>query len=465
MLTYLQFMTRRFASGARSPGSLLARSSAAGQEGPLQRMLRNTLWLLGSKGSNSVLGVAQEVLIARALGVEHYGLLGVAITFVSVTNRLTAFRMNEFVVKFVSESEAEKRPERTAALVKLALLAEAAMSLPAFVLTLLLASLGARWFLRSPDSASLIVVYSFVILGNAVLESSQGILQVFGRFRRQSILATTGRLISLVAVAAAVGLSGRLWPILVALLVGNLATSALLLDAALREVRVRLGASWWRVPLGRLRNRRRAIWRFCLSTNVSSTLSLVTRDADLLWLGLLRGAAAAGHFKIASTLLSAAMLPIKSLVRTSYVELSHATARRAWPTVRSLLRRLTWIAGAYAAAVAGVLVLAGRQLIGLLYGEPFLPATAALHLLLIGAGFSAIFFWSRPALLALDRPGYALKVNGLVASLKLLAVYPVVTRYGIAGNAALLSALYLIGVSLSVRKVHSELSAREAGTA
>ena len=43
-----------------------------------------------------------------------------------------------------------------------------------------------------------------VILGNLVSETSRGILHVFGKFRRQSILAAAGKTITIVVTAVTV---------------------------------------------------------------------------------------------------------------------------------------------------------------------------------------------------------------------------------------------------------------------
>jgi O-antigen/teichoic acid export membrane protein len=125
-----------------------------------------------------------------------------------------------------------------------------------------------------------------------------------------------------------------------------------------------------------------------------------------------------------------------------------------------LLRRGTAIAAAYVLPAALLLGLAGTPFIRAGYGAPFAPAAAALAILLVGMGFANVLFWNRPALLALGRPDFPLKVNVGIVVLKIIGVLLVVPVYGYIGNAALLTALYLVGVSVCVWKVRLEVERR-----
>ena len=144
--------------------------------------------------------MVQGILIARALGVELYGVLGIVMTFVMVLNRLTAFRMNEFLIKFVTDALAAHREDTARAMIKVAMVAEAFASFLSFNIVLLLSAVGERFFVHLPKSQDLIVLYAFVILGNPLSETTSGIFHVFNKFRLQSVLTCVGRAVSLVAV-------------------------------------------------------------------------------------------------------------------------------------------------------------------------------------------------------------------------------------------------------------------------
>ncbi len=430
-----------------------------------RRILTNSAWLLGADTIGLVFGMAQGILVARTLGVEQYGVLGVVMTFVTVVNRLTSFRMNEFVVKYLSDALAARREDQAAAAIKLAMLVEASASVLAFGIVLLLAPLGASWFVRMAHAETLITAYAFVILGNLVSETATGILQVFKQFQLQSLVISIGRAVSLVAVTVAFVLQGGLWGILLAYLVSNLVSAALLLISALRETGRRLGAGWWRVSFTALNGRWRSAGSFVLSTNISATLSLITKESDLLWLGYFRNPAEVGYYKLAMSLATLILMPVSPLAQTFYPEIAREAALRRWLRFRSLLRKASFLTAVYIIPVGCLMGMASPRLIGFFYGDEFMPAAPALVILLVGLGFAHILIWNRPGLLALGRPDYLMKVNILIAVLKIIGVFALLPTFGYIGNAALLTVLYFVGVAICVWKIHSEVYRQERALA
>jgi O-antigen/teichoic acid export membrane protein len=427
-------------------------------------MVTNAGWLFSANGVNTILNFAQGVLVARALGVELYGVLGVVMTFVTVINHLTSFRMNEVVVKYVTDSLIQRQNEAAAAVLKASILVDAASSILAFVIMWRLAPLGARWFVKNPAALSLIYGYALVILANSVSESATGVLQAFNQFRQQAALSTLRQAVTLGGVLVAYRSGGGMWGILLAYLVGQFVHSGALVICALGEANRHIGSDWWRAPLGAMAGRRRSMAKFALSTNVSATLSLITKESDLLWLGYFRNAAEVGYYKLAISLASLVMMPVSPLVQTIYPEVTRELALHQWNRVRRLLRKGSLLTAVWVLPASVVLVGAGSFLIPLLYGTEFLPALPALAALLLGVGFAHLFFWSRPALLALGMADYPTRVNVAVAVLKVIAVLAFVPRYGYVGNAVILTGLYFFGVGLSARKVFCTLAERQVAT-
>jgi O-antigen/teichoic acid export membrane protein len=60
-------------------------------------------------------------------------------------------------------------------------------------------------------------------------------------------------------------------------------------------------------------------------------------------------------------------------------------------------------------------------------------------------------------LLALGRADYAFKVNLLLAAVKVVGIFVLIRSHGYVGAAILLAGIYLVGVSLAVAKVRSEV--------
>ena len=430
-----------------------------------RRALANSGWLLGANTLTAVCSLGQSVLLTRALGVRGYGTLTLIVTFVTVVNRLTSFRMNEFVIKYVTDARAAGADAEAAASIKLAMIVEAAASVVAFLAVLALAPIAGAVFIHDRGTAPLIAAYGLVVLGTVAAETSAGVLQVFNLFRLQSTLSVVGAVLLLGLVAAGylagAGVPGMVW----ATVIGNVASATMLTVAAIRTIHRRFGAGWWRVPLGNVRSRWRVPLRFAASTNASASLSLITRDADPLWLSLFRGTAEVGYYRLGLAIATYALIPVSQLAQAFYPEITRKAARREWSAFVQLLRQGSLLSAAYVLPLGVVLSLGSGWLIRTVYGTEFEPAAPVLVILFCGMGFSSVLFWNRPALLALGLAAYPLKVNAVLAVVKVIGVFVIIRNYGYIGTAALLTGLYLVGVTLAVRKVRSEIRARAAAPA
>jgi len=416
----------------------------------LRRVIKNSAYLFSATGLSAAISMVQGILTARLLGVANFGVLGAIIVFTSVINRFASFRMSELVVRYVGEFEEQGDQNRAAALFKGAAIAEMGASFIAFSLIWALAPLGARWLAKDPQTANWFVLYGWIVLANLIAESSTGLLQIFDRFRRLAWLQVAGSLVTLLFIVLATfnrsGLVGVLWAYILGKSVGALG----LTWAALREAGRRWGKDWWKTPLNLLHSKLGEISRFAISTNISASLSLINKDSELLWISFLRNPVETGYYKLALSLINLVQMPISPLPQTTYPELSRQIARGNWDGVRSLLRQGSLIAGGYTFLMAVGLGLLGQPLIRFLYTEPYLPAYPALVILLVGFFVANTFYWQRPALLAIGRAEFPAQVNFGLAILKIVGIFLFVPKYGYIANATLLSASYILGVSLSV---------------
>jgi O-antigen/teichoic acid export membrane protein len=422
----------------------------------IRRLLSNTGWLFGTNGLGVILGFFQGVLIARMLGVAGYGLLGLITTFVTMVNQLTSFRMSEFVIKYLTDALVNGRKENAATIVKFALITESVASALAFCIIFFLAPLGNLYFIRTPGAEQLILLYAVTIIGNLVFETTTGILQAFNCFQQQSLSLFWGRFIMLILIAIVFLLRGDIWGIMLANIAGSLSTSVLTLWFAFREIHQRLGNNWWRASLKNLSGQWKVIFNFSLSTNLSATLSLITKDSDLLWLGLLRNPIEVGYYKLATSLVGLVQMPVAPLSQVIYPEVAREKAVGNWIKFRQTLKKGTWLVLLYIIPTSMLLGLASPWLVTFFYGKEYVPAITPFLILLVGNGFAKALFWNRPALLAMGFPEYALKISFLLTVVRLVFYIALLPIYGYIGIAMLSSAAYIIGNIFLTQKVLKE---------
>jgi O-antigen/teichoic acid export membrane protein len=440
----------------------------------IRRIAANSGYLFSATGIAVLLGVVQNILAGRLLGVQGWGLLATIMLFTSVVNKFASFRMSELVIKYVGKFSEEKDQAGAAAVFKAAALAEIGASLVAFLLVIVLSPLASRYLAKDPTTTGWFMFYGLIILANLIAESSTGLLQIFNRYPQIAIANVVGSAATL-AITAAVfaafesgqadlvntpGMQSQAMPyVLAAYVIGKICGASTMTVQALRTASKNLGSAWWTAPVNRLKPDSRELVHFAVSTNISATLSLVNKDAEILWVSLFRSTTEAGYYKTALSLINLVSMPVSPLPQATYPELSRAVANKNWKSMGDTLKRSSLLAGSFTLGISVILALFGQQLILLLYNNPdFLPAYPALLILIPGFLVANTFFWNRIALLALGKPDFPTRLNLVLAGFKLLGILLLVPRFGYLANAALLSASYLIGVSIAAWKTRAVLS-------
>ncbi|MCD4671111.1 MAG: oligosaccharide flippase family protein [Anaerolineaceae bacterium] len=411
----------------------------------LQGVVRNTGYLFSSNTITMVLSMVQSVLAARLLGVAALGVLGTITVFASTVNRLFSFRMGDLVVKYFGGYLEEHDLQRAGSLIKVSLFVEMVSSLVAFFVLLFLAPIAAAIFAKDPSMTVWFRIYGVFILGSLIDETSVAVLQVTDRFRSQAVLNLVQSVMTAMIIGLAFLMNAGLPLVLFAYLTGKIVLGFGGVFLAFRSLRRVLGAGWWRQPMAKLPPWQE-LARFAVSTNLSTTINLVVRDSEQLWVAYFLSPLAAGYYKIALAVVNMVVMPITPFISTTYPKISGSVAVKNWKQLRNLLRRVTTISGVWTALSSVGLIVLGRWFIQFMYGAEYLPAHPILLVLLIGYGLANTCFWNRPLLLAFGKPMvpfYAMAVFGLI---KVALAFIVVPAWGAMGEAVLLSGYFVFSV-------------------
>ena len=428
----------------------------------IRRIVKNSGYLFSATGISAALSMLQSILAARLLGPATFGILGALTQFTSVLNRFASFRIDELVVRYVGLYEERGDHPRAAAIFKTAAALEISGSLLAFILIWFLAPLGAEFFVHDPQLADWFRIYGLIVLTNLIYESATGILQIFDRFQVIAFTTAAQSVVTLLLVVAAVIFNQGLTAVVLAYMGGKVLGSLVITGAALRTAGQVWGAGWWRTPLSLLKSERRSLLTFAFSTNLSSTISLIAKDSEVLWVSAFLGTTEAGYYKTAMAFTNLLQIPISPLPKATFPELAREIARKNWENVRYVLKQGSRLAAAYSLPVALGLILLGQPIIVLTYGTEYRPAYPAMILLLVGYTFTNIFYWNRVALLSLARPVFPTLVNFVGMVLKISLIFLLVTYYGYLAYAALLSGYYIFTVGIAAARVFVDLRARSA---
>ncbi len=434
----------------------------------LGRIVKNSGLLFTSNAISAVL----SILTANLLGVENFGVLGIIITFVSSVNRLFSFRMGDVVVRYFGEYIANSDFEKAGAVIKAAGLMEAVTSMTAYLILAITAPIAANFIAHDPSATPLFFIYGISILGMMTTETATGILQVGNHYRSQSVINLIQSLVTAAVLVYAFVTHDGILVVLVAYLAGKLVAGVGPIWMALVRLNEMVGKSWWKSSLKSLPPFKE-LAKFAISTNLSGTINMIVRDSEVLWIGWLFNSQVAGYYKTALAVINLMIMPINPFISTTYPEIIKAITQKTWASLKTLLRRVSLIAGGWTIAVSVFLVLFGKQIfftpwipwkgqLHAIYKPEFLPALPILIILVAGYGVANSLYWNRSLLLAFGMPDYPLKIAFWATLVKVILTVTIVPILGYRWEAVLLSLYLAITVGLmAVRGLKSIKLAEE----
>jgi O-antigen/teichoic acid export membrane protein len=425
----------------------------------LQKILANSGYLLSSNVLSMGLSVIQSILAGRLLGVAGLGVVGTITAFASTLNRLFSFRMNELVVKYFGEARSHNQPERAAAVVKMAALGETTSAVLSFLILILIAPIAAAKLADDPATAPLFILYGSMVLANFATETSTGVLQATNRFRNYAVVNLVSSIMTASIIVWAFftqrGMMEIVWAYLIGKFVLGLGTAAL----GFHEMNRAIGKGWWKTSFSHLPPFKE-LFGFAFSSNISSTIIMLVRDNEALWIAFFLSPLEVGYAKVALAIINLVQIPITPFISTTYPEINQAVIRRDWALLRRMLKRVTLISGTWTGACALGLIVLGRWLLSF-YGVEFQPAYVPMLIFLIGLGFANILFWNRPLLLSLGMPLIPYRITLYAGLAKVALAFLLVPRFGLNSEAFLLSAFFVISVGLIVWRGLREVNQRE----
>lgn len=438
-----------------------------GKDVVLKKVVGNSAYLFGSQAVSAVI----SILTANLLGVASFGELGVVISFVTNINRLLSFRMADFVVRYMGGFLAEGKRDKASAVLKAAALTELSTSIIAYLVLAAISGWGASNFAKDPATRPLFMIYGFAILGNVMAETATGALYVTGHFKSKALLNLFESLLIAGLFLAVFLNQGGIFAVMLVYLVGKMVLGIGPVLLALYWLPKSLGKSWWRTPIRGNLPERKPMIRFALSSNFSSTVTILARDSEVLWVSYFFDTTVAGYFKVALAVINLVVMPITPFISTTFPEITRNVAKKQWSRLKQLLTRVTVISGVWTGAVAAGLLLLGRQLLFspwnlfgreiYIYKEAYGPAYSVLLVLMVGYGVANVFFWNRSLLLAFGMAEFPLKVSFLTMVGKVGLAFLVVPVLGYLAEAALFSAYFVVSVTVMVVRGLGEIRDRE----
>jgi O-antigen/teichoic acid export membrane protein len=432
------------------------------QDAAFRRLFLNAGKLLSANCLSAVIGFVAVVLTAWTLGPEQYGVLALVLVYGLTLGTLATFNSWQAVIKYGSDAIEARNEAGLLQLVKFGFLLDIGSAAAGAVLALVLAGPVIRLLGWDESLRPMLMLYSLAILLN-ITGTPIGLLRLFDRFDLLGYSSIVRATTQLVGVIACVLSSQPLLGYVVAHLLATIVGQVFLLAASLWVLGRCRVAGVPAQPIARVTAAFPGIWDYAWTTQVNSSIRMISREADELIIAWLAGPASLGLFKMAKQFSRVLPMLIDPLYQSIYPELSRAWATADPRQLLGLVKRSTLLVSLPAIGGWLAFVVLGKDLIrwtvGEAYSEAYLPAVIYMLALTIGV----MTFCLQPLMLAVGKPRYSLVANAVATTVYLAVIGPVTTALGVAGSAACYVLYYCVWTTVGVTMLRAVMAGARSG--
>jgi O-antigen/teichoic acid export membrane protein len=422
--------------------------------------------MLGGKGFGAVLSLLYLAIVTRSLGLEAFGQFSLVLGSAQAVAMLVSFQSWQIVVRYGMPHLQGGRIDELARLVRFTVWLDVGGAIVSGIaVSVVVALLGAHfgWTTEFVTSAAACGI-AFTL---APHWTPIGILRLHDRFATAALADAATPTTRLIGAAIVWTIEPNVIGYLAVWAAAEILTAIAYWTFAFRLPGVprRLNESLrWRL----LANENPGLASYAATTNLNASLDVGSKQVAVVLVGLLLTPAAVGGFRLAQQLAQALSRLSVVMSRAIFPELVRSRADgHNRGQFEHLLRRTLQLTGLGGLLVFVFLLFFGDALLLLIAGPEFQSAYPVLLLLGTSASidFAAVAF--EPALVALGRPGLALKLR-LISTTVLLTGIAVLTQsfetLG-AGMAALATSLLsLVMLWMALRRLLAQAAATRSAS-
>ena len=421
-----------------------------------KRFIENVSWLFIAKSVPSAINFLEIIILARMLGLEGLGLLTLVIAYVRIFNSLLDARVWESTVKYVGEFLEKKQTDHVLSMIKFSYLIDVSTGLLAFFGSVALAGVANDILIKSPDGFELVLVFSLSLLLSTVNATSMALFRVFDKFRTITLVESCESVFKLILLLATLylgyGIKGVLF-VYVVVSFFKFALTQILVNRMLGEKGL---GGWFSSKISLLYPRIREITWFLLNTSFSATLTVAEEGRiAVLILGYFFNDAAAGMYRVARSVIKVVSKAAEPVYEVIFPRLVSFSTAELYDRFAELLKYVMVTLLKFVIPVLILIFLFTEQLISLIFGDQYVPASDTMRIMTVASLFSGLVACLAPSLLALGRPGArtALASFYILTYLILLLVLVPAYSYLGAGIAYLVAELlsFLMGAYVMYR--------------
>ena len=409
----------------------------------LQRLARNSGWLLAAEAVAAIVSVIQFPLVARLLGAEGYGKATLIVGWVSLVGSLLGIQTRKTIVKYLSLYLSNEQKLEALAIVKLGLLLNVSMATVTCAVMYIIAPTLSLWILDSTDGT---LLFRIIILRDffaATTGTTTSVLRVLNRFRWLSIVNVLSSILTFVLVAIALLNKFEVIGYLTAISAVSITQSIILLLYSNNKLQARCGASCWTAKLGVLQQHYDEIRTMLINMKLDSFRKIATDKADVVILGLFVNMQSIGLYKMGkqlATYVSRLSNPIYSAIYPELANLYHERGHEYIPKFVGSITR--WMVLAMFISITLLISISGT-LVPLIFGQEYIPALPIFYVIMFMHVW-LVLIWAPGLMLTLGKARQLMSINLTSAAVMIVSLFVLTPNWGTTGAAIALVTNYWV---------------------
>ncbi|HEY0199674.1 MAG TPA: lipopolysaccharide biosynthesis protein [Rhodanobacter sp.] len=401
-------------------------------DGAFRAIVRNSSYLGSGTLVSALLGLVPWACAGRGMTPMLFGTLVVVQTYAKTVSDIAKFQTWQFVVQFGTPALAHQDINRFRDVTGFSFGLDLASGGIALIGGVVLLPLLSHAVGIKPEDFWWALGYC-TLIPSMTSATPTGILRAIDRFdliaMQQAITPFLRAIGSLIAYFGHLGFPG----FIVTWYVSSLAGDGALWLFAVHELRRQKIDHALRPGLFGPARRLKGAWDFVWTTNFAHSIWSARNSGSNVLVGIMLGPAAAGLFKVSTTFFDAAGTPAALLQKSFYPEIRRLdpASERPW----KLGLRTAALAGGLGVLVALLVIVVGKPLISLVFGQKYLEAYNLLQVMSAALVVSMASFPLESLLYIASRQRAALVAQALAAAMYALLLIGLTHYMGIMGAA------------------------------
>jgi O-antigen/teichoic acid export membrane protein len=416
-------------------------------------LLRNTSWLFLGNTIDAGIGFVCSILLARTLGVENLGILGIITSFTNVMGQFFDSRSWETSIKFLSLYESKNDHHRSIAVIKLGYLIDIISSILSFLLTWSLSNWIAVVLLGDTTHTNSIRIYALVLLfnWNGGVQALARIFNQYALIVKIQIGLSIFKLVNLIIITYL--FESGLNKVLALEVFVSFSSLIIGIITLQHFVKNHFTIKWREAKISALKDDAKEIFRFIFSTNLTQAMKIVQRNGAVLALGFLGSPVQVGYYRLALSFAQQISLIYNPVFQSVYPEFSKLWAKNQINKLKKIIYKLLIFLGTINILIVSGALLWGKYIIELAVGKDYYPAFNIMILLIIVHSVAGTLIWVGPLLLATDHPGHQTIAVAAGSAMMLVCLFFAIPLWGAEGAAIAGFAFYLVWGSIAISKI------------